>query len=110
MDDRENDRETAHAVSPGDVDVASPAPDAALLAALRDGDESAYLALVTQMQPSMLRIAMIHCPRRDAAEEVVQETWLAVFEGIARFEGRSSLRTWIFSILTNRAKSRGIRE
>lgn len=110
MDDRANDREPPHACSPGEVDVASPAPDAALLASLRDGDETAYLALVTQMQPSMLRIAMIHCPRRDAAEEVVQETWLAVFEGIARFEGRSSLRTWIFSILTNRAKSRGIRE
>jgi RNA polymerase sigma-70 factor (ECF subfamily) len=88
----------------------SPPRDAALIAALRAGDEAAYVALVSQMQASMLRIAMIHCPRRDAAEEVVQETWLAVFEGIAQFEGRSSVRTWIFSILTNRAKSRGIRE
>lgn len=84
--------------------------EASLIASLRAGDEAAYVALVSQMQPSMLRIAMVHCPRRDASEEVVQETWLAVFEGIARFEGRSTVRTWIFSILANKAKSRGIRE
>jgi RNA polymerase sigma-70 factor (ECF subfamily) len=81
-----------------------------LLAALRAGDESAFVSLVERHHASMLRIAMVHCPRRDAAEEVVQETWLAVFEGIGRFEGRSSVRTWIFSILANRAKTRGARE
>jgi RNA polymerase sigma-70 factor (ECF subfamily) len=87
-------------------------PDAeqSLLAALRAGDEAAFVSLVERHHASMLRIAMAHCPRRDAAEEVVQETWLAVFEGVGRFEGRSSLRTWIFSILTNRAKTRGVRE
>lgn len=84
--------------------------DPAFLAKLRAGDEDAYLGLVTLHRESMLRVAMLHCPRRDAAEEIVQETWLAVFEGIAAFEGRSSLRTWIFTILTNRAKTRGIRE
>lgn len=81
-----------------------------LLSALRAGDEAAFVSLVERHHASMLRIAMIHCPRRDAAEEVVQETWLAVFEGVARFEGRSTVRTWIFSILANRAKTRGVRE
>jgi RNA polymerase sigma-70 factor (ECF subfamily) len=86
------------------------ASEQSLLAALRAGDESAYVSLVERHQSSMLRIARTHCPRRDAAEEVVQETWLAVFEGVGRFEGRSSVRTWIFSILANRAKTRGVRE
>jgi RNA polymerase sigma-70 factor, ECF subfamily len=87
-----------------------PDAEAPLLAALRAGDEAAFVSLVERHHASMLRIAMVHCPRRDAAEEVVQETWLAVFEGVARFEGRSSVRTWIYSILANRAKTRGARE
>lgn len=88
----------------------SPEDDPAFLARLRRGDDDAYLDLVTRHRTPMVRVAMLHCPRRDAAEEVVQETWLAVFEGIGAFEGRSTLRTWIYSILLNRAKTRGARE
>jgi RNA polymerase sigma-70 factor (ECF subfamily) len=66
--------------------------------------------LVERYSPSMLRIASLYTPSRAVAEDVVQETWLAVLQGIDRFEGRSALRTWIFRILTNRAKTRGQRE
>ena len=58
----------------------------------------------------MVRLALIYVPSRAVAEEVVQETWLAVFQGLSRFEERSSLKTWILRILTNRAKTRGERE
>ncbi len=66
--------------------------------------------LVERHSPSMLRIASLYTPSRAVAEDVVQETWLAVLQGLDRFEGRSSLKTWIFRILTNRAKTRGQRE
>ena len=59
---------------------------------------------------SLLRVAGLYVSSRSVAEEVVQETWVGVLNGIARFEGRSSLKTWIFRILTNTAKTRGIRE
>jgi RNA polymerase sigma-70 factor (ECF subfamily) len=78
--------------------------------ALRNGDEAAFTALVEQYYPSMVRIAMIYVPNRAIAEEVVQETWVGVLRGLERFEGRSSLKTWIFTILTNRAKTRAQRE
>lgn len=84
--------------------------DADLVARLRAGDEAAFVALVERHHAAMLRMALVHCPRRDAAEEVVQETWLAVLEGLSSFEGRSSLSTWIFAILLHRAKTRGVRE
>ena len=84
--------------------------DAAVLTALRAGDEEAFTALVEREQSAMLRVALCHCRNRAAAEEAVQDTWLAVLRGLARFEGRSSLRTWIFSILLNRAKTQGVRE
>jgi RNA polymerase sigma-70 factor (ECF subfamily) len=66
--------------------------------------------LVERYSPSMLRIASLYTPSRAVAEDVVQETWLGVLQGLDRFEGRSSLKTWIFRILTNRAKTRGQRE
>jgi RNA polymerase sigma-70 factor (ECF subfamily) len=90
----------------------SPAPDedAPLLEALRAGDEQAFAALVDRYGPSLLRLAQLYVPSRAVAEEVVQETWLAVLGGLARFEGRSSLKTWLFRILTNKAKTRGQRE
>jgi RNA polymerase sigma-70 factor (ECF subfamily) len=90
----------------------SPAPDedAPLLDALRAGDEQAFAALVDRYGPSLLRLARLHVSSRAVAEEVVQETWLAVLTGIERFEGRSSLKTWLFRILTNKAKTRGQRE
>src|SRR4051794_12648600 len=66
--------------------------------------------LVVRWSPSMLRVARMYVPSQAVAEEVVQETWLGVLNGIDRFEGRSSLRTWVFSILVNRARTRGERE
>lgn len=81
-----------------------------LVAALRDGDESAFLEVVRRHHSSMLRVAQVFVRGSAVAEEVVQETWLAVLEGISRFEGRSSLRSWIFRILANRARTRAQRE
>jgi RNA polymerase sigma-70 factor (ECF subfamily) len=86
------------------------ADEAALVEALRDGDEAAYTELIDRYGPSMLRVAQLHVRDRQVAEEVVQETWLGVLRGIDRFEGRSSFKTWLFRILTNRAKTRGERE
>lgn len=81
-----------------------------LVAALRRGDEAAFASLVDRHHSSLIRLAMAHVSDRSVAEEVVQETWIGVLEGLNRFEGRSSLKTWIFSILTNKAKTRGVRE
>jgi len=81
-----------------------------LLGALRAGDEAAFATLVDQYYGMLLRLARAFVPSQAVAEEVVQETWMGVFEGLPRFEGRSSLKTWIFRILTNRAKTRGKRE
>src|SRR3954469_6826804 len=84
--------------------------DAELVARLRDGDESAFVELIDAYGATMLRVAQMFVRDRGTAEEVVQETWLAVLNGIDRFEGRSSLKTWLFRILTNRAKTRGQRD
>jgi RNA polymerase sigma-70 factor (ECF subfamily) len=81
-----------------------------LVEALRAGDESAFAALVDRYHPSLVRLARMYVREQSVAEEVAQETWLAVLNGIDRFEGRSSLKTWLFRILTNRAKTRGERE
>jgi RNA polymerase sigma-70 factor, ECF subfamily len=84
--------------------------EALLVAALRAGDERAFMRLVEAYGAQMLRVAMMYVATRAVAEEVVQETWLAALTGLDRFEGRSSVKTWIFRILTNRAKTRGERE
>ena len=84
--------------------------DAELLRSLRTGDERAFEALLAKYGASMLRIALLFVPSRAVAEEVVQDTWLAVLTGLERFEGRSTLKTWLFRILTNKAKTRGQRE
>jgi RNA polymerase sigma-70 factor (ECF subfamily) len=84
--------------------------DGELLRRLRAGDEQAFVALVERYNGSMLRLALSFVPSRAVAEEVVQDTWLAVLRGLASFEGRSSLRTWIFTILVNRARTTGTRE
>jgi RNA polymerase sigma-70 factor, ECF subfamily len=84
--------------------------DEQLVAALCDGDADAFVALVDRHSSAMLRVAMAYVPTRAAAEEAVQETWIAVMRGIQRFEGRSSLKTWIFRILTNVAMRTGARE
>jgi RNA polymerase sigma-70 factor (ECF subfamily) len=81
-----------------------------LLAPLLAGDEEALGQLVDRYYPAMLRVARGFVGTRSAAEEVVQETLLAVVEGLPRFEGRASLKTWMFRILVNRAKTRGARQ
>lgn len=84
--------------------------DHELVARLRTGDEGAFVSLVRQHQPGLLRLAEAMVGSRAVAEEVVQDTWLAVCKGAAAFEGRSSLKTWIFTILVNRARSTASRE
>ncbi|HEY5860074.1 MAG TPA: sigma-70 family RNA polymerase sigma factor, partial [Actinomycetota bacterium] len=81
--------------------------DAELLERLRAGDEDAFMELVDALQPAMLRVARMYVSSQAVAEEVVGDAWLGVLKGLDRFEGRSSLRTWIFRIVTNIAKTRG---
>jgi RNA polymerase sigma-70 factor, ECF subfamily len=85
-------------------------PDAEVVAALKRGDESVFADLVDAYSPGLMRMALMFVRDRAVAEEVVQDTWIAVLRGIDRFEGRSSLKTWIFRILMNTAKTRGLRE
>src|SRR3954454_2976425 len=84
--------------------------DAEIVAALRRGNQAVFAELVDAYSPGLLRMAQMFVRDRAVAEEVVQETWLAVLRGIDRFEGRSSLKTWIYRILMNTAKTRGKRE
>jgi len=86
------------------------AEETELLARLRAGDERAFETLVARHYPTMLAVARHYVKTQAVAEEVVQEAWLGVLNGIDRFEGRSSLRTWILRILVNIAKTRGARE
>ena len=81
-----------------------------LLASLRAGDERAFAALVDLHGAAMLRVARLYVRDRAAAEEAVQEAWLGVLRGIERFEGRSSLRTWLLRIVANVARTKGVRE
>ncbi|MBI3265262.1 MAG: sigma-70 family RNA polymerase sigma factor [Acidobacteria bacterium] len=84
--------------------------DGELVERLLAGEEAAFAGLVNQYHGSLVRLARAFVASRDVAEEVAQETWLAVLTGLASFEGRSALKTWIFRILTNRAKTRGQRD
>jgi RNA polymerase sigma-70 factor, ECF subfamily len=84
--------------------------DGELLTRLRSGDERAFVSLVRRYQEPMLRLATSFVPSQAVAEEVVQDTWLALLRGLDGFEGRSSLKTWLFSILVNQARSTGTRE
>ncbi len=95
------------------IDTDAPAcadAERVLLGRLRAHDEAAFSELLDRLTPGLLRVALAHVPSRAVAEEVVQETWLGVLRGLDRFEGRSSLETWIFRILLNRARTRGQRE
>lgn len=86
------------------------AEDLALAERLLAGDEAAFLQLVESYHAPLLRLARSFVADGATAEEVVQDGWVGVLKGLARFEGRSSLKTWIFKILTNRAKTRGVRD
>ena len=86
------------------------AADAALLARLRARDEAAFASIVDAWSPVMVHMARRYVSDRAAAEDVVQETWLGVIKGLSRFEGRSSVRSWTFSILLNQARTRGYRD
>jgi len=90
--------------------VAARHADAELVAALAARDEAAFAELVDRWGPTMLRVARSHVQTDASAEEVVQDTWLAVLRGLDGFEGRSSLRTWVFRILANIAKTRGVKD
>ena len=101
-------RATLHGVSaPG---VVASKEDLAIVERLRAGDELAFMMLVEQHTAAMLRIARMYVSSRAVAEDVVAEAWLGVVKGIERFEGRSSLRTWIYRIVANIAKTRGAAE
>ncbi|WP_422747017.1 RNA polymerase sigma factor [Mycobacterium sp. WMMD1722] len=97
-------------MSPPETVTTAFGDEAELLAALRRRDASAYADLVDRHTPAMLRVARGYVRSDDVAEEVVQETWIALMKGIYSFEGRSSLRTWLFAVLINVAKRRGVRE
>ncbi len=86
------------------------ADDLALVQRLVAGDEAAFTSLVDRYHARLLRLATTFVSDRTAAEEVVQDTWIGVINGLPAFEGRSALKTWIFRILTNRAKTRGVRD
>ncbi len=81
-----------------------------LIERLRSGDQKAFALLVDKHSNAMLRVARNYVPSHAIAEEVVQETWIALLKGIAKFEGRSSLQTWLFTVMANIAKTRGLKE
>ncbi len=99
-----------------DVDVDAPSParasprDLVLVERILGGDEEAFTSIVEQYHGMLLRLALAFVSSRAVAEEIVQETWVGVLDGLRAFEGRSSLKTWIFRILANRAKTRGVGE
>ncbi len=87
-----------------------PDRDAELVTRLRTGDEAAYVEIVRRYHGSLVRVASAHVRSSALAEEIAQDAWVAVLNGLARFEGRSSFRTWLFTIAANLAKTRGTRE
>jgi RNA polymerase sigma-70 factor, ECF subfamily len=84
--------------------------DTELLRRLMDGDEKAFAELVMRYHESLVRVARYYVGSQASAEDVVQETWIAVLRGVDRFEGRSSFKTWLFRILVNRARTLGVKE
>lgn len=103
-------RRPARGFSVGYLSTPAETSDRELVAALRAGDEAAFARIVREWNPSLLRVARIFVPSRAVAEEVVGETWVRMLGALDRFEGRSSLKTWVFRILVNTAKTRAQRE
>jgi len=97
-------------VTGADIEARVGADDSAVVARLRDGDERAFEEVVRDFYPSMIAVARGYTRTRAVADEVVQEAWLGVLKGIDRFEGRSSLRTWVLQIVGNIARTRAVRE
>ncbi|HEX2170990.1 MAG TPA: sigma factor, partial [Dehalococcoidia bacterium] len=102
-------------LGPAEPVPVTPAPastfaEAELIEALRRGDEATFAALIDRYHPSLIRLATIYCGSRQVGEEVAQDAWLGFLQSLDRFEGRSSLKTWLFRILINCAKSRARRE
>jgi RNA polymerase sigma-70 factor, ECF subfamily len=97
-------------VTPAASTVPTIGSDQALIERLRAGDESTFADLVRRWSPAMLRLARNFVATNQSAEDAVQDAWLGMLDGLDRFEGRASLRTWTFTILVNRAKTRGVRE
>jgi RNA polymerase sigma-70 factor (ECF subfamily) len=85
-------------------------PDAEVLQRLRRGDDQAFADVVDRWSPAMLRVARAYVSNIESAQDAVQDAWLGVVRGLGTFEGRSTLRTWVFTILVNRARTRGSRE
>ena len=96
--------------APPPIGFPVPPEDGALVERLRNRDEASFRELVRRYHGSLVRLAQSFVHDRAVAEEVAQETWVGVLRGIEQFAGRSSLKTWIFQILINRAKSRGVRD
>ena len=92
------------------TDFVASEDDPHLIELLRNGNEAAFVALIDRYSDTMVRLAMFYVTAWQVAEEVVQETWMSVFEHLGHFEGRSSLKTWMFRILTNCAKTWAQRE
>ena len=93
-----------------DTELLASPEDLQLVERLRAGDEDAFMMLVEMHQAMMLRIARMYVSSQAVAEEVVQDAWVGILQGLPKFEGRSSLRTWMYRILANIAKTRGVRE
>jgi RNA polymerase sigma-70 factor, ECF subfamily len=96
--------------SPEALSAVTELDDGSLVARLRDGDEAAFSDLVQRLHPAMIRLALTRVRSRAVAEEVAQDAWLGLLRGLETFEGRSSIRTWLFRIVINRAISAGVRE
>jgi RNA polymerase sigma-70 factor, ECF subfamily len=101
---------SAFGSTPSGSASAPSAGEADLIDALRAGDEAAFVLLVDRYQAGMMRLAMLYVKDRAVAEEVTQETWLSVLRGVHRFQARSSIKTWLFAILVNGARTRARRE
>lgn len=107
---RESIRFTASRRSMADKSFCLTKAEDMLVSKLKAGEEAAFEAVIAQQHGALVRMAMSYVANREEAEEVVQDTWMAVMNGLNRFEGRSSLRTWICRILIHKAKDRGVRE